>query len=123
MLLDIVRRASHTECLMVAHFEIVDLGAAPAETVAPGGSFRNFDAEVFGTGNSAKAAMDDALNQMALDGFDTSLIHARALEDGWLGTTATTPAAELYEPEEGEELQGVAIEYHVLIRFLTPKEV
>lgn len=104
----------------ILKFEIIDLGAAPIDTVCPGDSFReDLDAAVMGTGNSASAAMKNALDQLALDGLGTKLLHESAIEDGWYGLSAAESAANLYEAEEDEEPDQV-IEYHVLIRFQDP---
>lgn len=105
----------------IIRFEIVDLGAAPADTISPGDSFRNeYDADVMGTGPSAKAAMDEALKQLAFEGYDTRLIHEVSVEAGWRGPDAEESAANLYEPAEDEDMSGVVVEYHVLIRFMDP---
>lgn len=104
----------------ILKFEIIDLGAAPVDTVCPGDSFReDLDASVIGTGNSASAAMKNALDQLAMDGLDTKLLHEAAIEDGWYGQAASESAANLYEAEEDEDPDQV-IEYHVLIRFQDP---
>jgi len=52
----------------ILKFEIVDLGAAPVDTVFPGDTFRDLDASILGTGPSAKDAVKNALDQLALDG-------------------------------------------------------
>lgn len=105
----------------ILRFEIVDLGAAPADTIAPGDSFRDeFDADVLGTGPSAKLAMKNALDQLALEGFDTRLLHEASIEAGWCGQAAEESAANLYEPAEDEDMSGVVVEYHVLVRFMDP---
>ena len=106
----------------ILRFEFVDLGAAPADTVYPGDSFRNeFDAEVIGTGASARLAMKAALDELALDGYDTRLVHEAAIEAGWHGQDAEESATNLYEPAEDEDMTNVVVEYHVLIRFMDPK--
>jgi hypothetical protein len=105
----------------ILRFEFVDLGAAPADTVEPGDSFRNeFDADVMGVGPSAKLAMRNALDQLALEGYDTRLLHESSIEAGWSGPDAEESAANLYQPAEQEDMSGVVIEYHVLIRFMDP---
>jgi hypothetical protein len=106
-------------------FQIVDLGAAPDETVMPGDSFRSvYDSSVMGTGLSAKLAMSDALDQLALGGLGTRLLNESAIEDGWMSPQAEEPADQIYEEddEEGEkddEPLGTIL-YHVLIRFQHP---
>jgi len=101
-------------------FEIVDLGAAPADTVAPGNTFRDLlDSDVMGTGKTAKAAFNDALDQLAMEGFGTRLPHESGIEAGYHGKLAEVAASELYEPEEGEVVSD-DIDYHILIRFQDP---
>lgn len=106
---------------MVDKFDIIDLGAAPADTVVPGNTFREkLDSDVMGTGATAQAAFEDALTQLALDGYDTKLLHEAGIEAGYRSQDAQTPAAELYEPAEDEDVSNDVIEYHVLIRFNDP---
>jgi len=109
-------------------FQIVDLGAAPDETVMPGDSFRSvYDSSVMGTGLSAKLAMSDALDQLALGGLGTRLLNESAIEDGWMSPQAEEPADEIYEEDDGEDEAEEkddepfgTILYHVLIRFQHP---
>jgi len=118
LLVDNGWQAAITRRQMVAKFEIIDMGAAPADTVAPGNTFRSlYDADVMGTGVTAKAAFDDALNQLALDGYETRLLHEVGIEAGYYSQDAQQPAAGIYEPAEGEDVGNEVIEYHVLIRF------
>lgn len=109
-------------------FQIVDLGAAPEGTVMPGDSFRTtYDSSVMGVGLTAKLAMKDALDNLAMGGLGTRLLHESAVEDGWLSPQAEEPAENLYEdddddetPQEGEDDGPVM--YHVLIRFQHPEK-
>lgn len=106
-------------------FQIVDLGAAPEDTVMPGDSFRDvYDASVMGTGLTAKLAMKDALDNLAMDGLGTRLLHESAVEDGWMSQQAEEPAESLYEDDDDEpagEDEGPVL-YHVLIRFQHPNK-
>jgi hypothetical protein len=104
----------------ILKFEIVDLGAAPVDTVRPGDTFREeLNASILGTGPTAKDAVKNALDQLALDGFGTRLLHEASIEAGYHSEAAGQSALGLYEPQEDDEEDDV-IEYHVLIRFEDP---
>ena len=105
----------------ILKFEIVDLGAAPVDTVYPGDTFReDLNASILGTGPCAKDAIKNALDQLALDGFGTKLLHEASIEAGWHGKAALESAANLYEGDDDEEETNEVIEYHILIRFEDP---
>lgn len=104
----------------ILKFEIVDLGAAPVDTVFPGDTFRqNLDSSILGTGSCAADSVKNALDQLALDGYGTKLLHESFIEGGWYGQSASEPASNLYEGEDDDSSEEV-IEYHVLIHFEDP---
>lgn len=106
----------------ILHFELVDLGpGAEGYFDEWGASYRGFNSSVIGAGKNAKEAFDDALNQLAFDGFGTKLLHEAGIEDGYLSEAARIPAEDI-EPhaadEDGEdEIPEEPVVYHVGIRF------
>lgn len=106
-------------------FQFCDLGPAPEGYFdCWGASFhQHFDDSVIGTGPSASAAFDDALNQLALDGFDTKLLHEAGVEYGFYSGGANVLATDI-EPhyEDEEETDDEPAIYHVGIRFQNPDD-
>lgn len=89
--------------MLIDQFEILDLGVIPEGELATwGASFRAFDCAIIGEGSSARQAIDDALNQLALDGFDTRLLHEAGVEAGFYGVEASKHVSDI-EPMEGDE--------------------
>lgn len=89
--------------MLIDQFEILDLGVVPeGELKNWGASFREFDAVVIGEGSSAKQAFKDALDSLALDGCDTSLLHEAGLEAGFYGQDAAKHLQDI-EPMESED--------------------
>ena len=113
---------------IISIFEISDLGPAPEGSYDFFSvSYRpEFDESALGTGATAKDAFDSALNQIALDGLDTKLLHEAGIEAGFYSALASTRRAETVFAEIGDdELTGDVetdepILYHVGIRFANP---
>lgn len=104
-------------------FQFCDLGPAPEGFYDTwGASFQSiYDDSVIGTGSSASAAFNDALDQLAMDGLDTKLIHEAGVEYGFFSGSANVNAKDIephFEPEEEDEEPDV---YHVGIRFQNPE--
>lgn len=109
----------------VLTFQFADLGPAPEGYFSGwGASFhQQYDDSVIGSGISAAAAFDDALNQLAIEGFGTKLLHEAGVEYGFLSGSAHVAAGDIephYEEEEEDE-EPEAIVYHVGIRFQNPE--
>ena len=108
-------------------FQIVDLGVAPVGTFDGWGLGHRsiFDADVLGEGPTAKAAMECALNELALAGHSTRLLHEASIEEGYHAPDANQTAAELWrEDVEGEEDEDADEEvlYYVGIRYQLPDD-
>ncbi len=104
-------------------FQFCDLGPAPEGFYdCWGASFQSvFDDSVIGTGHSASAAFNDALDQLALDGFDTKLLHEAGVEYGFFSGGANVLAGDIephYEEDESDDEPDI---YHVGIRFQNPE--
>jgi hypothetical protein len=103
-------------------FQFADLGPAPDGAFdCWGASFlQHFDDSVIGTGSNAAVAFNDALNQLAMDGFDTKLLHEAGVEYGFLSGAASVEATDIEPHYEDEEPSEDPIVYHVGIRFQNP---
>lgn len=106
-------------------FQFCDLGPAPEGYFdCWGASFLSqFDDSVIGTGPTAAAAFDDALNQLAMEGLGTHLLHEAGVEYGFLSGSAHA-SADTIEPhyeEEDDEGEDEPVLYHVGIRFQNPE--
>lgn len=109
----------------ITHFEIVDLGPGAEGSFDDWGPSFNpsFNSSAIGCGASAKDAFDDALNQLAFDGFGTKLLHECGIEQGLLSQHAHTPVEDIEphvdgdEDAEGETDPEEPIFYHIGIRF------
>ena len=104
-------------------FQFCDLGPAPEGFYdCWGASFQSiYDDSVIGTGRSAAAAYNDALDQLALDGLGTKLMHEAGVEYGFFSGSANVLAKDIelhYDPDEDDE---PCDEYHVGIRFQNPE--
>jgi len=104
-------------------FQFCDLGPAPDGYYDTwGASFQSiYDDSVIGTGHSAAAAFNDALDQLAMDGLDTKLIHEAGVEYGFFSGSANVHAKDIEPHYESEEEDEPADEYHVGIRFQNPE--
>lgn len=104
-------------------FQFCDLGPAPEGFYdCWGASFQSvYDDSVIGTGHSAAAAFNDALNQLAMDGFDTKLLHEAGVEYGFFSGAANVLAGDIEPHYEEEEPQDEPDIYHVGIRFQNPE--
>jgi hypothetical protein len=101
-------------------FSICDLGPAPSDFYdCWGATFQSqFDDSVIGTGKTAHEAFNNALDQLAMLGFGTKLLHETGVEYGFFSGAASVEASEIephFDPEEGEDLSDDL--YHVGIRF------
>jgi len=106
--------------MTVEEFEIVDLGVAPAGTFeAWGPSFSAYTDAVVGSGDTGEAALQDALNQIAMLGLDAAPVEEQARESGYFSQDASTPLEEIVEGDE--LLQDQAVRYYIGIRFDDPK--
>ena len=106
--------------MRVEEFEIVDLGVAPAgsfETWGP--SFSVYSDAVVGSGDTGEAALQNALNQIALLGLDAAPVEEYARESGYFSQDASTPLEEIVEGDD--LLQDQAVRYYIGIRFDDPK--
>lgn len=111
----------------ITNFEIVDLGPAPEGVFDDwGASYReSMTCSVIGEADNAASAFRDALDQLALEGYDTKLLNESGMESGYYSMAASTPAKDIelhVEPEE-DEAEPVVIRYHVGIRFEGMDEV
>jgi len=110
----------------IVNFEIVDLGVAAEGTFDTWGAGFNraMNSSVLGEGPTARKAIDDALDQLALEGFGTQLLHASSLEAGFMGTMADTLISDitLHLDEEDEEPDPDTLVYHIGIRFNIPED-
>lgn len=110
------------------HFEIVDLGPGVEGYFDEWGPSFNglFTASVIGSADTAKAAFNEALNQLAFDGYGTKLLHEAGIEMGLMSAAAETPAGDIephVEPDD-DEVAGddEPFQYHIGIRFAVPEE-
>ena len=103
-------------------FQFCDLGPAPEGAFDCWGAcfLQQFDDSVIGVGPTAAVAFNDALNQLAFDGFDTRLIHEAGVEYGFLSGSASVDAADIEPHYEDEEPCEDEILYHVGIHFQNP---
>ena len=101
-------------------FQINDLGPAPEDFYdCWGATFQHqFNDSIIGKGKNATEAFNDALNQLALDGFGTRLLHEAGVEYGFLSGSAAVLATDIephFDPDEDDDLSEDV--YHVGIRF------
>ena len=93
-------------------FQFCDLGPAPEGFYDTwGASFQSIYDD----------SVNDALDQLALDGLGTKLIHEAGVEYGFFSGSANVFAKDIelhYEPEDDDE---PCEEYHVGIRFQNPE--
>ena len=108
----------------ITNFEILDLGPAPEGLYDTwGASYRaSMTCSVVGEGKNAGTAFQDALDQLALEGYDTKLLNESGMEMGFYSMAASTPVAQIephVEPDEDEEDEedDCEIVYHVGIRY------
>ena len=104
----------------IVNFEIVDLGVGPEGSFDHWGPGFNLDmnASVIGEGPTARKALDDALDQMAIDGLGTRLLHESALEAGFMGSMADVDADRIPPHDDAEdEDDDTPLVYHIGIRF------
>ena len=104
----------------VQEFEIVDLGvSAEGSFDAWGPSFAVYSDAVVGSGETGEAAIQDALDQIALLGLDATPVEKYARESGFFGEDASTPISEIVEGDD--LLQDIATKYFIGIRFDDPR--
>jgi hypothetical protein len=106
----------------ITNFEILDLGPAPEGLYDTwGASYRaSMTCSVVGEGKNAGTAFQDALDQLALEGYDTKLLNESGMEMGFYSMAASTPVAQIephVEPDEEDEEDDCEIVYHVGIRY------
>jgi len=108
----------------ITNFEILDLGPATEGLYDTwGASYRaSMTCSVVGEGKNAGTAFQDALDQLALEGYDTKLLNESGMEMGFYSMAASTPVSQIephVEPDEDEEDEGddCEIVYHVGIRY------
>ena len=111
----------------ITNFEILDLGPAPEGLFdAWGASYRStMTCSVIGEANDAAQAFQDALNQLAADGYDTQLLNESGMEMGFYSMAASTPVGKIelhVDPDEEDEAPEPML-YHVGIRFEGMDEV
>lgn len=104
-------------------FEIVDLGVAPVGTFDPWGPAHRevYDSVMLGEGPTAKAAVECALNELALEGYSTRLLHESAVEHGFHSPSASQQASSIWADccAEGDD-QEAEVLYYVGIRYQDP---
>ena len=107
----------------ITNFEILDLGPAPEGLFDEwGASYRSsMTCSVVGEGPDAARAFQDALDQLAMEGYGTKLLNESGMEMGFYSMAASTPVADI-EPhvdpdEDDEEEDDSEIVYHVGIRY------
>ena len=106
----------------ITNFEILDLGPASEGLYDTwGASYRvSMTCSVVGEGKNAGTAFQDALDQLALEGYDTKLLNESGMEMGFYSMAASTPVAQIephVEPDEEDEEDDCEIVYHVGIRY------
>jgi hypothetical protein len=111
----------------ITNFEILDLGPAYEGTFdAWGASYRELmTCSVIGEGDNAGKAFQDALDQLALEGYDTKLLNESGMEMGFYSMAASKPAKEIeahVDPDEEDDAEAEIL-YHVGIRFEGMDEV
>jgi len=107
--------------MTVEEFEIVDLGVAlDGAYDAFGPSFDNFGCAVVGIGDTGVAALQDALDQIAIQGLDASSVEAAAREASYFQRAAEVPAADLVIGDD--LLEGKPVHYYIGIRYTDPSE-
>ena len=111
----------------ITNFEIVDLGPAIEGTFDDwGASYReSMTCSVIGEAENAGKAFQAALDELALEGYDTKLLNESGMEMGFYSVAASKPAKEIelhVEPDE-EDDPDAEILYHVGIRYEGMDEV
>ena len=107
--------------MTVEQFEIVDLGVAlEGAHDAFGPSFDNFGRAVVGIGPTGVAALQDAMDQISIQGLETTSIEQEARDANYFSQAAETPAEELIEGDD--LLDGKPVHYYIGIRFDDPRE-
>lgn len=107
----------------INNFEILDLGPASEGYYDEwGASYRtSMTCSVIGVGRDAAQAFQDALDQLAMEGYGTKLLNESGMEMGFYSMAASTPAQQIeshVDPDEEEETDDDAeIVYHVGIRY------
>jgi hypothetical protein len=106
----------------ITNFEILDLGPAPEGLFDQwGASYRPLmTCSVIGEGKNAGIAFQDALDQLAMEGYGTKLLNESGMEMGFYSMAASTPATEIephVDPDEEDEDDDSEIVYHVGIRY------
>lgn len=111
----------------ITNFEILDLGPAPEGLFDDwGASYRtSMTCSVIGEGENAGKAFQDALDQLAMDGYDTKLLNESGMEMGFYSMAASTPVKdiELHVDPDEEDGEAEPMLYHVGIRFEGMDEV
>lgn len=108
--------------MRISRHKVVDLGVLPDETDCQdyfGASFDTHDGSVVGRGGTAREAMQDALNNLAVEGFDAVEVERTARDEGWFGPDAEVSAPTLVDPED-DALVRETPTYFVGIRFDSP---
>jgi hypothetical protein len=105
----------------ITNFEIVDLGPAPEGLFDNwGASYRpTMNASVIGEGNNAGKAFQDALDQLAMEGYDTKLLNESGMEMGFYSMAASTQVGDIelhVDPDEEDDEQEPLL-YYVGVRF------
>jgi hypothetical protein len=106
----------------ITNFEILDLGPAPEGLFDQwGASYRPLmTCSVVGEGPDAARAFQDALDQLAIEGYGTKLLNESGMEMGLYSSAASTPVADIephVDPDEEDEEDDSEIVYHVGIRY------
>jgi hypothetical protein len=105
--------------MSVEEFEIVDLGVAVEGSFeAWGPSYSTYTNAVVGSGPTGEAALQDALNQIAILGINAASVEAEARESGYFSQDAATPLEEIIDGDD--LLQDKAVSYFIGIRFDDP---
>jgi hypothetical protein len=107
----------------ITNFEILDLGPAPEGYYDEwGASYRStMTCSVIGEGKDAAQAFQDALDQLAMEGYGTKLLNESGMEMGFYSMAASTPVSQIeshVDPDEDEEADDDAeVVYNVGIRY------
>ena len=122
------------EDMEIHYFQIIDLGTGRDGEVGWGISHdARLDSDVLGVGDTAKAAFNDALDLLAIDGLGTRLLSEAGIEAGFLSQSACEPCASYHEDEDEDEegddstdddvveVLDPGIRYHVLVRYEDPR--
>jgi hypothetical protein len=101
-----------TTMKIISDFELIDHGIGhPKYFQGCGVAFTSFENVVTGIGDNPAAAIDDCLEQIAQDGFETKGMEARIMEQkGWEALPTTPDVQTIYGNIED-------IYYHVSIRW------